>query len=175
MFYPKRDRLTKSNILQQAHELELLTEKLDHAQTPERFTIMKSLCDEIIDASRCYIRTRIRRSGDEPWPNCFHGVVFPNGIQIRMTKEESLLDSDCEYKEIAIMGLSYKYNTGTPDIRLRCTHNEQELDCPWEILSGKGVARLITVLSRMPLTRNHELKERTYKYFSWILGPYQLL
>ena len=168
MFYPKRDRLTKRNILREAHELELLSEKLDNAQTPERFTIIKSLRDESLDASRCYIRTRIRRSGDEPWADFFHGVIFPNGLQIRMTKEESLLDSDCEYKDIAIMGLSYRYNTGTPEIRLRCSHNEEDLDCPWEILSGKGVARLITVLSEMRLPRKHERKELTYKYFTWV-------
>ena len=169
MFYPKRDRLTKTNILHEAHELELLSEKLDNAQTRERFNIMKSLCDEIIDASRCYIRTRIKRSGNEQWSDCFHGVMFPDGIQVRMTKEEKLLESDSEYDTVAIMGLSYQYNTGTkPEIRLRCVVHEKVADCPFEILSGNGVARLIRVLASISLPRTRPSSELTYKYFTWI-------
>lgn len=163
-------RLRKDNIPEAARELELLEEKLATARTCERYALFSMMRDEIVDASRYYIRNRIRRSGGLQQPDSFRSVQFPYGIQIRMTAAEGMVDEECGsgYEELVIMGLAYRYDTGTPEIRLRCTHGGKETHCPMEALTGRGVARLLRVLSATALPRVNGGKETTYKYFTWL-------
>ena len=162
-------RLRKNNIPEAARELELLEDKLATARTCERYALFSMMRDEIVDASRCYIRSRIRRSGGLQQRDSLRGVLFPSGILIRMTASEGMMDEECGsgYVELVVMGLAYRYDTGTPEIRLRCIHDGIETDCPFGILSGKGVARLLRVLSAVPLTHKEDRSETTYKYFTW--------
>ena len=163
-------RLRKDNIPEAARELELLDEKLATARTCERYALFSMVRDEIVDASRCYIRSRIRRSGGLQQPDSFRSALFPYGIQIRMTAAEGMVDEECGsgYGELVVMGLAYRYDTGTPEIRLRCIHGGKETHCPMEALTGRGVARLLRVLSAVPLTRKKDRSETTYKYFTWL-------
>lgn len=151
MFKPAR--LRKNLIPDTARQLDYLADKRDAAMTKERFDLLNELMEDVLDASRCYVRTRIKRSGDELWADSFHGVIFPMGLQIRMTAAEGMVYEESAFKDIAVMGIAYKYNTGTPEIRLRCLHGGEEADCPLRILTGKGVARLLRVLAVIPLPR----------------------
>lgn len=159
-------RLRKDNINQAVRELELLAEKLETAQSEKRFDTLKKICDEIQDAARCYIRNRIRRSADDTWSDFFHGVIFPNGILIRMTRIEGMVDTQSAFQEFSVMGIAYKYGTGTPEVRLRCIRLGKEIYLPFDILSSRGVARLLRVLSKTAFPKKHKRKSFTYNHFT---------